>query len=193
MEGPSQNGADPADGVVHTTRLLLDRISHGDEGARSELFSLLYSELHRIARNRMRAQIGISMQPTALINEVFLRLAKGSWNDRKHFLLSASRAMHHVLIDHARARERRKRQASRVDLELDEVVAQYQGHALDLEGLDGALTELGRNDPEMAQAVYLRFFAGLPAEEIVAMLGLSQRTYERRWALTRAWLYKRLR
>ena len=164
----------------------------GDERARAELFSSLYDELRsRAARLAQRHGRNETLRATAIVHEVYLRLARGDlagWRDRAHFLASASRTMRHVLIDHARNRRRRKRQAEGVRVGVDELLDSYEDRAIDLEALDRALTRLSGFDPTMALAVELRFFGGASVEETAQLVGMSKRTLERRWEAVRAWL-----
>jgi len=171
---------------------LLRAIEHGDANARAELFALLYDELRaqasQLARRRSRSE---TMRTTAIVHETYMRMARGKdscWNDRAHFLATAAKAMRHVLIDQARARQRLKRQPLGVSVVLDEVVDVYAERAVDLEGLDAALKRLAEFDPVMAQAVELRFFGGATVEETARLIGLTKRTFERHWDVTRAWL-----
>jgi RNA polymerase sigma factor (TIGR02999 family) len=183
----------PAERDVTT---LLQAIEHGDEQARAELFAVLYDELRaraaQLARGRPRQD---TLRTTAIVHETYVRLARGrdaAWVDRAHFLATAARAMRHVLIDQARARKRRKREPSGWAVALEEVVDIYEERAVDLEQLDSALARLVEFDPEMAQAVELRFFGGASVEEAARILGMSKRTFERRWESTRAWLKKEI-
>jgi RNA polymerase sigma factor (TIGR02999 family) len=164
----------------------------GDEGARADLFSELYEELRsratRLAQKHGRNE---TLRATAIVHEVYLRFARGDgagWHDRAHFLAAASRTMRHVLIDHARSRERRKRKAEGVRVAVDEILDSYEDRAIDLEALDRALDRLAGFDPTMAQAVELRFFGGASVEETAQLLGMSKRTLERKWEAVRAWL-----
>jgi RNA polymerase sigma factor (TIGR02999 family) len=153
------------------------------------------AELHRIASWHMRKERpDHTLQTTALVNEAYLRLLGSEpieWNDRSHFLAMASRAMRQILIDYARARGSQKRGGGRkVDLEsaglsLDPV----DDTVLDV---DAALQELAAIAPRQAQLVELRFFGGLSLERVGEVLGLSERTVDKDWALARAWLRRRL-
>ena len=176
---------------------LLRSAEAGSPTAREELFHCIYSELHRTAEALMRKQPrGHTLQPTALVSEVYLRLFRGTpgpWNDRRHFLLAASRAMRHVLIDHARRKSSDKRQQNRSSASLDELVMEYEDRALDLEALQKALERLEVFDPQMTRAIELRFFGGASVDEAARVLDLPRRTFERRWQMTRAWLYKEIR
>ncbi|KAA3613383.1 MAG: RNA polymerase subunit sigma-70 [Planctomycetota bacterium] len=173
---------------------LLKKIEQGNSQARKDLFDLLYTQLYRQACRHMHGQgPNHSLQATALVHEVYIRLIRGSnlWNDRKHFLTAASLAMRHILIDHAR----RRRKAPKGKLPasaLDDLVVEYQDRALDLEALSEALEALSQWDPVMSQAVDLRFFGGASVEETAQILGLSVRTFQRRWSVTRAWLFRQI-
>lgn len=133
-----------------------------------------------------------TLQATALVHEVLLKMwgeTDPPWEDRARFLAAASKAMRHVLIDHARARARDKRQAPGERLPLDAITAAYEARAGDLIALDEALDRLGAFDPLMARAVELRFFGGLSVEDSARILDIPLRTLERRWAVVRAWLH----
>lgn len=177
----------PPDDVSGAVTVLLQRIQTGEHDAARELFKLLYAELHLRARAYMRRENeGGTLQPTALVHEAFLKLCRGNWKDREHFLFAASQAMRHVLIEHRRARR-----AGRVSDEfLDGVAAEFEERAGDVEALHLALERLEQSDPVMARAVVLRFYGGVESAEVASMLGMSLRTFERRWAETRQELYK---
>ena len=161
-----------------------------------EFLEALYEDLRAQARRWMKGQRpSHTLQATALVNEAYLKLARGTgtcWEDRRHFLAAASSAMRQILIDHARAKKRLKRQAPGQREPLDEVLIQYDNNAFDLEALDSALEELARFNPEMARAVELRFFGAATVEETASILDMSRRTFERRWQAARAWLHARL-
>ena len=163
-----------------------------------QLFPLLYAELHAIASREMRGERpGHTLQPTALVNEVYLRLVGGSatpsWRDRTHFLSTAARAMRHVLVDHARARSARKRGLGlRVTLHDDEAGYEEGDSTVDYLALDDALTRLAEAEPRWAQVVELRFFAGLEIAAIAEALQVSPITVSRDWRFAKAWLAERL-
>lgn len=167
------------------------------EGALAET---LYADLRAIAGSYMRRQPpGHTLQTTALVHEAYLKLfgSDGRWEDEHHFLAATAQAMRRLLVD--RARRRAARPASRsLDAEdedgraLDEAVVAYEDRSVSLIGLDEALERLAAFDAEMAKAVELRFFAGLGMAETASVLGLTKRTFERRWAATRTWLYAEL-
>jgi RNA polymerase sigma factor (TIGR02999 family) len=164
----------------------------GDDGARAELFSQLYDELRsRATRMAQKHGRNETLRATAIVHEVYLRLARGDgdgWHDRANFLAAASRTMRHVLIDYARSRQRQKRKTDGDRVAVDEILDSYEDRAIDLEALDRALDRLAGFDPLMAQAVELRFFGGASVEETAQLVGMSKRTLERRWEAVRAWL-----
>ncbi len=173
-------------------RELLAAFDRGDEEARAQLFTLLYDEL-RARAGKLAGRHGRheTLRATAIVHEVYMRLVHagvGGWKDRAHFLAAAARAMRHVLIDYARKRGRQKRQADGVRVAVEELLDSYEDRAIDLEALDLALTKMAEFNPEMAQAVELRFFGGASVEEAAKLLGMTKRTFERRWEAARAWL-----
>jgi len=172
---------------------LLLRAKEGDRAAADELFRLVYDELHAIAKRLMRGQApGHTLQASALVNEAYLRAFQYEWKDRDHFLSVAAQAMRWVLVDHARSKQRDKRSPDGERVLLDELTERYDDHSLDLVGLDAAMVRLAERDPMLVRLVELRFFAGLPMEEVARALGLSLRTAQREWATARAWLWKEL-
>lgn len=178
-----------------TVEALLAAIRGGDERARAGLFEHLHSELHRVARGHMAGQApDHSLHATALLHEAFLRLSnsKAGWQNRGHFLGVASRTMRHVLVDHARAKQASKRQGNREHSPLDQLVDTYESRSGNLPALDDALERLKDENPEMARAVDLHFFGGIPLREIPALLEIAPRTFERHWALAKRWLHKEL-
>jgi RNA polymerase sigma factor (TIGR02999 family) len=182
--------------AVQVTRLLR-RIEAGDARASEVLVGALYGELRRIAARAMSAEAeGLTLQPTALVHEAWVRLfgngSGGSWEDRRHFLNAAARAMRHVLIDHARARQADKRGNGRRAARLDACLALMERSTPDVLALDGALEQLAEMDPELARLVELRFFAGLTLSETALALGVSTSKVERGWRFARAWLRGRL-
>lgn len=168
----------------------------GDAQAIGELLPLLYDELRRLAAVYMRRQpMGHTLQPTALVNEAYLKLAGQhglSFAHRAGFFALAAKVMRQLLVDHARAHNAAKRGGDAVRVTLDEGIASIPSRDVDFADLDAALAELGRLDERQAQIVELRFFAGLGIEETAAALSLSPATVKREWATARAWLYRRL-
>ena len=175
--------------------LLLRRISAGDLAARDHLIALVYGELKNLAARHVGSAHADTLQPTALVHEAWLRLdldAEKEFENRRHFLGAASRAMRSVLVDHVRARRTRKREESSVTRALDETVAHLERGEADLLDLNEALEELERDDPELGRLVELRFFGGLSHEEIGRVLDCSERTVTSEWAMAKAWLHREL-
>lgn len=162
-----------------------------------DMVDVLYPELRRIAQMRMARERGDHiLQPTALVNELFVQLFKrervgeaARWASREHFLLAASKAMHNVLIDHARSRAAEKRGGgwSRVEIE-DPADVTDAKRSLEMDSLVELITQLGEKEPRMADIVRLRYFGGLTLSEIGDILGVNERTIKRDWALARQWL-----
>lgn len=186
----------PDDEPADSIESLLERASRGDERAAMRLFDALYSDLHRCAEHAMRGQRPGTLQPTAIVNEAYIRLVKGShdWETRDHFMYTAARVMRHVLIDYHRKKRAAKRSGGeRVVCELDELAREFDDKALDLEALNTALEKLAEMDEVMSRAVELRFFGGASIQETARILDLGLRTFERRWKATRAWLLAEIR
>jgi RNA polymerase sigma-70 factor (ECF subfamily) len=180
----------------HTVTQLLQSARNGDREALDRLLPLVYAELHRIAERHMSAERpDHTLQPTALVNEAFLRLVGGStvaYNDRTHFLSAASRAMRHVLVDHARARQAAKRGAA-LNVTLDDAMVGAPAAGLDMLALDDALTRLAAADPRAAKVVEMRFFGGLGIPDVAEVLGTSPATVKRDWQFAKGWLARELR
>lgn len=185
--------AQPAAGAV--TRLL-QSWSDGDTAALDQLVPLVEAELRRVARAYMkRERRDHTLQPTALVNEVFLRLADAPnlrWQDRAHFVGIAARLMRRVLVDHARSRGYRKRGGGAPLLSLDEALMAPEP-ALDVIELDRALEAFSIVDARKARVVELRFFGGLSMEETADVLHVSVETVRRDWRLAKLWLLRELR
>ncbi|MFN0058336.1 MAG: ECF-type sigma factor [Planctomycetota bacterium] len=176
---------------------LLNAYRDGDASAGERLFAALYDDLHVHAAQLMaRERSGHTLQPTALVNEAWLRLKDVGGlgvQDRGHFLRIAARAMRRVLVDHARRRAVARRAGRPVPLESDRLVAAYEGPSqLDVLALDDALETLRSRDADAAQLVELRYFAGLTFEETAAALGITRRQVEWGWTFARGWLRREL-
>jgi RNA polymerase sigma factor (TIGR02999 family) len=176
---------------------LLQGWSHGDADAFERVLPLVYDELHRMAARHLAGERAtISLQPTALVNELCVRLLGWdpvTWQNRSHFFGVSARMMRRVLVDIARRRRADRRggpKAIRVPLESVDLAAREPGP--DLLAVDAALDLLSRLDARKAQVVELRFFGGLSIEEIAAAIGVSPRTVHTDWAFARAWLYRTL-
>jgi RNA polymerase sigma-70 factor, ECF subfamily len=181
--------------VMNATELLR-AWSQGDEAALDDLMPLVEQELHRLARTYMsREREGHTLQATALVNEVFLRLAKGTtpdWQDRSHFVGIAARLMRRVLIDHARTRGYQKRGGNAQQVSFDEAMPITPEMDVDVLAVDRALEALARIDARKSQVVELRFFGGLSVEETAEVLGVSSETVKRDWRFARLWLSREL-
>lgn len=176
---------------------LLGRVSSGEVNAASELFPLVYEELHSLAAAYFaRERQDHTLQPTAIVHEAFMRLAgsrEQAWNDRAHFFRAAALAMRRVLVNHARDRGRLKRGGHDVRVSLtDSSAISAVPIGVDLLALDDALTELGRVDPRKEQVVQLRYFGGFSVEDTAGMLDLSVAQVKRDWVAARAFLLTRL-
>ena len=175
---------------------ILQAIDGGDVGASKVLLPLVYDELRRLAARMMaREADGHTLQATALVHEAYLRLigpddaAGRRWDSHGHFFAAAAEAMRRILIDQARAKGAQKRggNLSRLQLDQDPVASgEFPAELLDL---DAALTKLASEDPQKAELVNLRFFAGLTLEQAASVLGISPATADRHWSYARAWLY----
>jgi RNA polymerase sigma factor (TIGR02999 family) len=166
-----------------------------DPSARDQLVPIVYDELRRLAHHYMRGEReSHTLQTTALVNEVYLRLAgidAMQWRDRAHFFAMAATLMRRVLVDYARQRARDKRGAGLSVVSLDENAVAPQP-AVDVVALDEALERLAAADPQQSRVVELRFFAGLSVQETAETLGVSAATVKRDWATARLWLYNEL-
>ncbi|MFO7276286.1 MAG: sigma-70 family RNA polymerase sigma factor [Pseudomonadota bacterium] len=170
---------------------LLEAAGRGDRLAFDRLYRAVYEELRRIAQANMRREApGHTLQPTALVNEAYLRLTPqaGGWENRRHFFGAAASAMRRILVDHARRRLSQKRGAGAERVTLDGLDVAAEEKELDVLLIDEALERLGAERPRLAELVSLRFFAGLSIEDAARALDLSPATAKRDWAFARAWL-----
>lgn len=188
-------------GAPDITGLLL-AWNAGDPETLNRLLPAVYLELKRLARRELlRERAGHSLEPAALIHELYLDLVdqrRAHWENRAHFFGVAARLMRRILVDHARARSALKRGgggAGVVQIEAaDDVADAAPGPGrVDLVGLDQALERLSARSPEQGRIVEMRFFGGLTVEETAHVLGRSPRTVKREWRLARAWLFRELR
>ena len=156
----------------------------------------LYQELHKLAARKMRLErVNHTLQPTALVNEAYLRLADASafsWEDRAHVLAVAAHVMRHILVDHARSHYANKRGAGAVQVTLDDNLATTSGPVADVLAVDEALTRLAQFDARQAEILEFHFFAGMTFEEIGSALGISTRTAKRDSNMARAWMKSEL-
>lgn len=174
---------------------LLQDVQQGIPGAADRLVPLVYAELHRIAEAAMRREnAGHTLQPTLLVDEAFMRLLgqeRSPWQNRAHFYALAAQTIRRILVDHARAQQRVKRDHG-VRVTLSEDIAETQERSLDLLALDEALTQLDRLSPRQARVVEMRYFAGLEIEEVAAALDIAPATVKRDWTFARAFLLRAL-
>ena len=178
------------------TSILL-RWSEGDRAALDRLMPFVYDELHQMAERYFRRESpGNTLQPTALVNELYLRLLNQnqmSWQNRAQFFGIAAQIMRRVLVDRARARKAGKRGSGDYKLDLTDLSdVPDDSPPLDLMALDEALAGLAAFDPEQGRLVELKFFGGLSIQEIAQVMGRSPATVKREWALAKAWLFREL-
>ena len=176
------------------TALLLEW-RQGDKGALDRLVPLVYEELRRVARARLKGERGHSLQTTALVHEAYFRLVdldRMTFNSRTHFFAVAARLMRQILVDHARKRLAGKRGGGLTIVGLDEVSPAAKTTEVDVLALDEALDQLTSIDARLCQVVELRFFAGLNIDETAEALDVSTATVERDWVTAKAWLFQRL-
>lgn len=177
------------------TRLLIDW-RRGDKEALDRLMPVVYGELHRLAEIYLhRERPGHTLQPTALVNEAYLRLVdqrQVEWQSRAHFFGIAAQMMRRILVDRARAHKADKRGGGLYRVTLDSSFDVEERRDLDLLALDEALEALAKLDPRQSRIVELRFFVGLTIEETAEVIGVSPITVRRDWNLAKAWLYREI-
>jgi RNA polymerase sigma factor (TIGR02999 family) len=176
---------------------LLARCSHGDDAALAELTPLVYEELRRLAHHHMGGQRpNHTLQTTALVNEVYLRLADQTnprWQNRAHFFAVAARAMRQILVSYARSQQSQKRGGGTLKLELDEEAVVSPEQSQEIVDLHEALERLAALDSRKAQVVELKYFGGLNYDEMAEVLKISRVTVRRDWEFAKVWLYTELR
>ena len=176
----------------HDVTRILGRVADGDDQALEELIPLLHDDLRSLADQQMRGERpGHTLQPTALVNEAYLRLvgnAGRTWKNRQHFLASAANTMRSILVDHARRKNALKRGRGQRQIPLEELEAPVALNGIELLELDTALEQLAAKRPEHARIAELRIFGGLGASDVADVLGLPQRTVGRYWSYAAAWL-----
>jgi RNA polymerase sigma factor (TIGR02999 family) len=176
---------------------ILHAIAEGDPSAASQLLPLVYEELRKLAAHKLEHETpGQTLQPTALVHEAYLRLVGNEhgahWDNRGHFFAAAAEAMRRILVDNARRKHSQKHGGglARQELDPDQITAPEVRE--DLLALDEALTKLAVANPQAAQLVQLRYFAGLSIPEAAQTLGISPRSADRLWAYARAWLHQEI-
>jgi RNA polymerase sigma factor (TIGR02999 family) len=176
---------------------LLNSIGHGDPQAAADLLPLVYSELRKLAAQKLaQEKPGQTLQATALVHEAYLRLVDGrgeqDWNSRGHFFAAAAEAIRRILVDNARRKASLKRGGDVERIDVPDFPDPTDDDQVDLLALDEALGKLEIQHPEQAQVVKLRFFAGCSLEETAQSLEISRATAQRHWVYARAWLFGQL-
>jgi RNA polymerase sigma factor (TIGR02999 family) len=182
--------------MTEVTRIL-SAIEQGDSHAAEQLLPLVYDELRRLAAQRLaQEKPGQTLEATALVHEAYLRLVDAEraqhWNSRGHFFAAAAEAMRRLLVDNVRRKQSKKRGGDRVPLDLDQLAAATADRADDVLDIDAALERLASADPQAAELVKLRYFAGLSIPQAADALGVSPRSADFLWAYARAWLLRSL-
>ena len=184
------------DGSPHEVTQLLVAWNNGDQSARDELMTVVYQELHRLARHYMKQeQPGHTLQTSALVNEAYLKLVDQrdvQWQNRAHFFGIAAQLMRRILVDHARKRQSTKRGGDARAVSLEEGLSISNERIEELVALDETLKKLAILDERKSQIVELRFFGGLTVDETAGILGVSPGTVMRDWALAKAWLRREI-
>jgi RNA polymerase sigma factor (TIGR02999 family) len=173
---------------------ILDAMGRGEEHASEQLLPVIYRDLRRLAASMLaQERAGQTLEATALVHEAYVRLvdseAEQKWKHRGHFFTAAAEAMRRILVDKARRKQRVKHGGEHHLVELDDERLVCSVPSDQLLALDEALERLGQEEPEKAQLVKLRFFAGLSIEEAAETLGISRATASRHWTYARAWLH----
>lgn len=176
--------------------LVLDAINRGESQASESLLPLVYNELRDLAAARLvQETAGHTLQPTALVHEVWLRLAgAGSkdWKSRAYFFAAAAEAMRRILVEHARRKARLKHGGGQVRLNLEDLDLAEPAPDDKILLVDEALEQLERSHPERARVVVLKFFGGLTNKEVADTLGISERSIDRHWVCAKAWLFQNI-
>jgi RNA polymerase sigma-70 factor (ECF subfamily) len=186
-----------ADMPSHDVTRLLARWKDGDEAALQQLLPIVHEELRRLAQRQMAGErAGHTLQPTALVNEAYLRLVnlkQIQWQNRVHFFSMAARLMRRILVDFARSRRYQKRGGGAQQVSFTEALEVAEGQPTDVVALDDALEALAHVDGRKSQVVELRFFGGLSVEETAEVLNVSRETVKRDWKFAKMWLLRHLR
>ena len=174
---------------------LLDAAGGGDAQALERLYEHVYGELRSMANSGMRQERnGHTLQPTALVNEAFMRLnpSTGTWQNRRHFFGAAAQAMRRILVDHARQKQAEKRGDGLMRVTLTDLEIGAPEADLDVLAVNDALDRLAAEEPRLAEMVSLRFFAGMSIADTAQALDLSPATVKRDWIFARAWLMEQI-
>jgi RNA polymerase sigma factor (TIGR02999 family) len=200
MEGHSFTIVDDRPALYHAavsdvTRIL-DAIQQGDAKAADELLPLVYEELRKLATHKMANEApGHTLQPTALVHEVWLRLVgtgKQKWNGRGHFFGAAAEAMRRILIENARRKQAKRHGGGQARINISDIEIAGAVHDDQLLEVSEALEKLARRDKRKAELVKLRYFTGLSIAEAAEVLGISVPTADRWWNFSRAWLFEEI-
>lgn len=182
---------------MHEFIVTLNHTSQGDPQAAEQLLALVYDELRKLAAAKMAREVaGQTLQPTALVHEAWLRLGgdhQPDWKNRAHFFASAAEAMRRILIDRARSRQAMRHGGGLVRLNADDLEIATAPDDERVLAINDALERFVLIEPQKAELVKLRYFAGLTTEEAARTLGISEPTAKRWWAYARAWLYQEIR
>ena len=174
---------------------LLDAAGSGDRAALERLYLQVYDELRRLAAAGLRRERpGHTLQPTALVNEAYMRLSPGAsgWENRRHFFGAAAQAMRRILVDHARQKQADKRGDGLARITLADLDVGTPETDLDVLAVNDALDRLAAEEPRLAELVNLRFFAGMSIADTAQALDMSPATVKRDWTFARAWLYDQI-
>jgi RNA polymerase sigma factor (TIGR02999 family) len=177
------------------TQLLIDW-NNGDKAALDQLMPLVYAELHRLAASYLsHERSDHTLQPTALVNEAYLRLIKQNsvaWENRAQFFGIAAQMMRRILVNHARDRHADKRGGHALRVSLDDAISFFEERDVNLVALDDALNGLAELDPQQSSIVELRFFGGLTIEDVATRLNISPATVKRDWSTAKLWLLREI-
>jgi RNA polymerase sigma factor (TIGR02999 family) len=182
---------------MHEVTRILSAVEQGDPHAAEQLLPLVYDELRKLAAQRLaHEKPGQTLQATALVHEAYLRLVDVDkaqhWNSRGHFFAAAAEAMRRILVQNARRRSRVKHGGGRARIDVSDLDLAAPEQSEDLLALDEALTQLAAADPQAAELVKLRYFAGCTIPQAAEVLGVSPRTADLLWAYARTWLFQKL-
>lgn len=181
--------------MTHLTQLFAD-FAEGKPDAADQILALVYDELRRLAAQKLaREAPGMTLQPTALVHEAWLRIGgqdEANWHNRSYFFAACGEAMRRILVDNARSKARVKRGGDRERIELSSSLAEAPVDSVDLLALDEALNKLAEESPRQARLVELRFFAGVTIEEAALALSISRATADRDWAFAKAFLHNEI-
>ncbi len=177
----------------HEITALLAELKKGNKQAEEQLIPLVYKELHRLSRHYMRGEKqGHTLQASALVNEVYMRLAgehNVDWKNRAHFFGTAANIMRRILVDHARTRDAGKRGGSAEKVSLENAFVYTDAQSWQVVAIHEALNKLAEWDQRQCRIVEMRFFAGLNVEETAEAMGISPTTVKREFQMAKAWLY----